>query len=95
MVETLPVEIVKLAVVALAATATDAGTIKVGEAELESGTTNPPAGAAFDNVSVQVVLPFELKAATVHPNAVTVTGDCKEIVAVALLPFNDPVRVAF
>lgn len=74
MVETVPADMVKLAVVALAATVTDAGTVRVGEALLLSVTNAPPDGAAFDNVAVHVVLPLVLRVLVKQVNPEIVAG---------------------
>jgi len=51
--DTVPAVAVKLAVVAPAATVTDPGTGKAALLE-ESATADPPAGAAWDKLTVQV-----------------------------------------
>ena len=83
-----------VAVVAFAATVTDAGTVSAGDALLVRVTTAPPTGAALDKVAVHVALPFEDKVAGVHESALMVTGACKVTVAVAVVPFRVPVSVA-
>ena len=84
----------KVAVVAFAATPTDAGTVSAGDALLVKVTTAPPTGAALDRVTVHVAVPFEERAAAVQESALMVTGACKVTVAVAVVPFRVPVSVA-
>ena len=83
-----------VAVVAFAATLTDAGAVRAGDALLVKVTTAPPTGAALDRVAVQVALPFEERVAAVQESALMVTGACKVTVAVAVVPFRVPVSVA-
>ena len=84
----------KVAVVAFAATPTDAGTVSAGDALLVKVTTAPPTGAALDRVTVHVAVPFEERVAAVQESALMVTGACKVTVAVAVVPFRVPVSVA-
>ncbi|HUB82476.1 MAG TPA: hypothetical protein VMB03_26950 [Bryobacteraceae bacterium] len=91
---TAPVETVNVAVVAPAVTVTDAGTLKTPDALLVRVTTAPPDSAVLDRVTVQVVLPLEESVETVHANPVTTGGASNDIVAVAVDPFMDAVRVA-
>ena len=55
----------KFAVVALAATVTEAGTVRRAESE-ETSTASPPAGAAFDSVTVQVEAAPEVRVEGAH-----------------------------
>jgi hypothetical protein len=89
-----PAEIPKVAVVVLAATATEAGTVKAPVALLINPTLAPPAGAAFDSVTVQVALLLEPSELGEHCNDVTVAGDCKETVVDETDPFSEAVSVA-
>lgn len=95
--ETVPVDIPNVALVAFAATVTDGGTVKVGAALDASVTVVPPVSAGLVNVTVHVVLAFEPSVDTVHPTVLTVGGAdaaCNEIVVEAELPFKTAVRVA-
>ena len=92
--DTVPVEIVKVPLVAPAATVTDAGTVRVGEALFVRATTRPPAGAACEIVAVHVVLPFDVSDVCVHEKPAIVTWVCSDTVAVAVVPLYVPVRVA-
>ena len=82
----------KLALVEPAAAVTEAGT---GSAVLldETATLEPPVGAAWDNVIVQVVLPPEVIVAGVHRKVVTVTGGLTVTDEVAELLFSAAVTV--
>jgi hypothetical protein len=69
-----PVLIPNDPVVAFAATATEAGTVKTFGGKLVARVTiTPPWGAAPDRVTVQVLLPFEPSVAGVHCREETVT----------------------
>lgn len=74
---------VAVAVVAPAATVTDAGTVSA-VLLLESDTTAPPAGAAPDNVTVhvEVALPLKLVGAQASELITTDAGAASEIEAV-------------
>ena len=84
----------KAAVVAFAATVTDAGAVNAGDPLFPNVTTAPPAGAACDNVTVQVALPFEAIVDAVHVKPLIVAGACSATVALALVAFSVPVSVA-
>jgi hypothetical protein len=64
---------VKVAVVALADTVTEAGTVKTDAALLERVTT-VAAVVDLESVTVQVVLALDVKLAAAHCKADTVTG---------------------
>ena len=83
-----------VAVVAFAATVTDTGAVKAGDPLFANVTTAPPAGAAWDRVTVHVALPFEDRLAAVQESALIVTSACNVTVAVVVVPFNVAVRVA-
>ena len=57
---------VNVAVVAAAATVTDAGTVNAEVALLESVTMEPPAGAAFESTTLQVVVADAARVVFVH-----------------------------
>jgi hypothetical protein len=57
-------------------------------------TVAPPLGAAFDSVTVQVVLAFENNVAAAHCRALTVTGATSEMVADCDTPLSVAVIVA-
>jgi hypothetical protein len=88
-----PAVAVNLAVVALAAAVTDAGTVR---AELLDETaTFKAADAAADKVTVHVEVPPGATADGAHCNAVTVTfAGAIAMDAVPVLPFKDAVTVA-
>ena len=92
MAATVPAVAVKLAVVEPAAAVTEAGT---GSAVLldETATLEPPVGAAWDNVIVQVVLPPGVIVAGVHCKVVTVICGVRVTGEVAEPPFSDTVTV--
>ena len=76
------------------ATLTVPGTVSVPVAVLPSVTVTPPGAAALLRVTVQVVEAFEPKLGAPHASDVTVVVETREIVADALEPFSDAVRVA-
>ena len=80
----------KFAVVAPAATVTDAGTVKAAVALLDNATLVPPAGAAFEIVTVHVVV--EDAAGVVLPHCRDVTVIC--VVTVSVVGWVDPLRAA-
>jgi hypothetical protein len=73
---------------------TEFGTVTAEGALLANVTTAPPAGAALESVTVQVV--FEPAATVVlpHVSELTAAGATSDKFAVALTPFNVPVIVA-
>ncbi len=85
---------VNVAVVAPAATVTEAGTVSAVVLLLFSVTLDPPVGAACDNVTVQLDVPAELTVVGVHCTAVTVTVGDTVSEAVAEPPFSVAVTVA-
>ena len=91
---TVPVEILNVALTAPAATVTDAGADKAGDALLLNVTAAPPVGAAFEIVTVQFVLLFDDRAVAVHEIPRMVARVCSGTVAVAVVPFSVAVRVA-
>ena len=88
-----PVETTNVAVVAFTATVTEAGAVNAGDALFVRVTTVAATGAE-ERVTVHVVPPFDVRLAAVQVSIVTVTGACRDIVAVALVPLSDPVSVA-
>ena len=82
----------KVAVVADAATVTDAGTDSV-EFVLDRVMTAPPAGAALVRVTVQVLDEFGPRLVGLHPREDTSTGATRLIVAFAELPLYVAVTV--
>jgi len=87
-----PVVAVKVAVVAPAATVTDAGT--VSRALLSDTVTVVAAVGAFDSVTVHVLLAEEFRLVGVQANDVSVTGATRLMVAVCDTPFRVAVTVA-
>jgi len=92
--DTAPVEMANVAVVEFAITGTDAVALNTGEALFVNATTAPPAGAAWDSVTVQLALPLEDSVATVQVSALIVADACNEIVVVAVVRFKVPASVA-
>ena len=91
---TVPVEMVKVAVVAPAATATDAGTFRTAGALFVRVTTAPSGNAGFDSVTVHPALAFEERVVNVHASPETAGGVSSDMVAVAVDPLSVAVRVA-
>ena len=88
-----PAVAVKLAVVAVAGTVTDVGTVK--RALLEDRLTAvPPVGAALDSVTVQEVLALEARLDAVHVRDDRLTGASSEMVTGDELPLREAVIVA-
>jgi hypothetical protein len=92
---TVPVDAVKVAVVAEAATVTEAGTVSA-VALSERLTTVPPAGAAADSVTIQVVLALAARLPAEHCTfaSVTVPPLTSEMLAFAESPLSEAVMVA-
>ena len=88
-----PAVAVKVAVVAPAATVTEAGTVN-NALLLDSGTATPPDGAAPDKVTVQVELPALPRLDWLHPSELSTTGAVRDKVAVLLLLLYVAVTVA-
>ena len=76
-----------------AGTETDAGTVR-GAALLERFTVAPPAGAAFDNVTVQETVPAGFRLAGEQETRVTMVLATREMEAFAELPLYDAVTAA-
>jgi len=96
-VEIVPEEMLKLAELAFAATETLAGTVRTPAALFVSVTETPPAGAACESVTWQVVFAFAANAEAVQLSPVTVVGAagaCSEICLEAELLFSDAVKTA-
>ena len=87
----LPAVAVKVAVVAPDATVTDAGT--VSDALLSDSVTVVTAVAAFDSVTVQVLLAAEFRLVGEHVSDVSVTGATRLMVAVCDTPLSVAVTV--
>ena len=81
---------VKVAVVAPAATAAQSGTVRAAFELLDSATWVPPVGAAFEIVTVHVVV--EDGAGVVLPHCKDVTVIC--VVTVSVIGWLDPLRTA-
>ena len=79
----------KVAVVAAAATVTEAGVVRTVLLSV-SVTTVPPVGAALDSITVQVLLPDELRLVGEQAREVSVTEATRLIAAV----LETPPRVA-
>jgi len=65
---------VKVAIVAPDDTGIEAGTVKAETRLLASATLTPPAGAALESVTVQVVVPEAVKVVLPHCSDETDTG---------------------
>ena len=90
---TLPAVAVKLAVVEAAATVTEPGTDNAALLS-ERLTDEPPVGAAWDSVTVQVELPPEATLFGTHCNVVTLTAAGVTVTeAVVELPLSEAVTV--
>jgi hypothetical protein len=85
-----PAVAVKVAVVVLDPTVTEAGTVSAA-ALLDSVTVAPP---VCDTVAVQVAPPADTRLAGLHVTPLNSTGATSEIVAVCVLPFSVAVMVA-
>ncbi|MCU1336772.1 MAG: hypothetical protein JWO19_2353 [Bryobacterales bacterium] len=85
---------VKVAVVAAAATVTEAGTVNAEVALLESVTVEPLVGAALESVTVQVVVEDAARVVLVHCREVSVIGATSDRLAVELTPFRVALMVA-
>ncbi len=90
---TVVVETLNVPVATPAATVMEAGTVKTALV-LVSVTKAPPAGAAFVNVTVQVLDPFAPKLLGLHPNDDTSTGATRFTVVLAELLLYVAVTVA-
>ena len=88
----MPAVAVKVAVVALAATVTDAGT--VSSALLPDTVTAVAAVGAFERVTVQVLLAEEFRLVGEQASDVNVTGATRLMVAVLDTPLSVAVTVA-
>jgi hypothetical protein len=82
---------VNVAVVAEAATVTEAGTVNADDRLLERVTVEPPEGAALERVTVQVVLEEADRAVVAHASAAGVTGATSAMLAVLVTPIKVPV----
>ena len=76
-----PAVAMKLPVVAPAATVVEAGTVS-NTLLLDTETAAPPVGAAFESVTVHVLLPELVTEDGTHASELTWAGVVKEIVAV-------------
>ena len=88
-----PAVTVKLAVVAVAGTVTEAGTVKSPLLE-DRLTAVPPVGAALDSVTVQEVLALVARLEAVHVREDRLTGASREIVTGDELPLREAEIVA-
>lgn len=94
MAERVPVEMPKLAENAFAGTVTEAGAIKTEGAVSDNVTTAPPEGAAWESVTVQVAVAFELRVLGTHCKDDTKIWVCSETAALAEEPLSEAVTVA-
>ena len=92
MLDTVPAVAAKFAVVAPAATVTDAGTVSAALFD-ESPTEDPPVEAARDRVTVQVVVPLEATELGEQDRAETAGGGGVTVTEAVALPFNVAVKV--
>ena len=89
----MPVVALNVAELAPAATVTDAGTVSAAFV-LDKLTEEPPVGAAWFRVTVQVLEAFGPKLAGAQLSEVGVAGATRLIVALAETLFNEAVMVA-
>ena len=85
MEEIVPAVALNVAEVADAATVTEAGTVSA-VLLLDTEMLAPPAGAAFESVTVQVLLAFAFKLVGEHATDDTKTGATRLIAAFAVVP---------
>jgi hypothetical protein len=91
--DTVPAVAVKVAVVAAAATVTEAGIVRTVLLS-ERATAVPPAGAVFDSVTVQVLVPFEFRLVGEQVSEERVTAVTRLTDAVCDAPLSVAVTVA-
>ena len=84
----------KLADVAFSGTTAEAGIVRRLLTEAEIATEAPPAGAALDNVTVQVVAPLELSPAAAHCKEEIRGSVTKAMVALVVAPLREAVTAA-
>ena len=85
---------VNVAVVAPTATVTDAGTVSTLAIPPPIVIKEPPAGAVWFNVTVQVVFAFDARLDDPHVSDETSTGTTSEILNVCDAPFSAALNVA-
>jgi hypothetical protein len=93
-VEMVPVLAVKVAVVALAGTLTEAGNVRMPAMPPAIVTAAPPAGATLSKVTVQVVLVLEARVAAAQWTEEISTGAVREMLNGWEKPLRDAVMVA-
>ena len=91
---TVPVEILKVAVVAPATAVTDVGAASTGDALLVNATTVPPGNAGCERFTVQVVLWFEVSVVNVQVRDAGVGGGSTVTLVDAVAPFSVAVKLA-
>jgi hypothetical protein len=85
---------VKVAEDAAAGTVTEAGTVSTEVALLERATLEPPAGAALESVTVQVVVEDAGTVVLVHCRELSVGGSAVTLIVTGLLvPFKEAVII--
>ena len=90
-----PVLALNVAVVELAGTVTEIGTVWTLAIPPERAITVPPAGAAVLNVTVQVVLLLDPRLGALHCSAETTIGDDSETITDWEEPLSEAVMIAF
>ena len=85
---------VNVALVAAAATETDAGTLRAEGVLLDNATLTPPVAAALDSVTVHIVVEDAASVVPAHCSEDTVTGATRERPAVTVTPFSAALTVA-
>jgi hypothetical protein len=80
--------------VEFAGTVTDAGAVRAPEALFVSVTVAPPGAAAGDTVTRHVATPLDDNVIGVQVSPLRVDGATSETLAVAVVPFSVPERVA-
>ena len=83
-----------VAVVAPAATVTEAGTVSTLAIPPPIATEDPPVGAVWFNVTVHVVLAFDARLDDPHVSDDTSTGATSDIPEVCEAPFSVALNVA-
>ena len=78
-----------------AVTVTLGGTFKLENPLLPRVTTIPPAGAAFDSVTAQLLLEFELSVLGLHCNDETATTEARLRFTDCDVPLKLPVTLPF
>ena len=93
LLEIVPAVAVNVPVMELAATVTEAGTVRLALLD-DRETAVPPVGAGLDKVTVQVLVALEASVVGEHWTEERLAGACKLIVAVVVALLSEAVMVA-